>query len=146
ATDLFDRQTAEAMAVRLERLLRAAVADASQPIADLDILSAPERTTLLHTWPTAVRELPDGTALPDHVRVYVLDHDHQPVPAGVPGQLHLAGPRLTGTALTGHDISQHACVTDPFNPTDSGSLMYPTSTPARWTADGQLELLTQDAD
>ncbi|KOG42786.1 hypothetical protein, partial [Streptomyces decoyicus] len=33
-----------------------------------------------------------------------------------------------------------------FNPTDSGSLMYPTSTPARWTADGQLELLTQDAD
>ncbi|KOG44368.1 condensation domain-containing protein, partial [Streptomyces decoyicus] len=33
ATDLFDRQTAEAMAVRLERLLRAAVADASQPIA-----------------------------------------------------------------------------------------------------------------
>ncbi|WP_037840465.1 hypothetical protein, partial [Streptomyces sp. NRRL S-1813] len=106
---------------RLERLLRAAVADASQPIADLDILTAPERTTLLHTWPSAVRELPDGTILPDHVRAYVLDHDRQPVPATVPGQLHLAGPDLTGTTLTGHELSHDTCVTDPFSPAGSGS-------------------------
>ncbi|MFD3424034.1 amino acid adenylation domain-containing protein [Streptomyces decoyicus] len=146
ATDLFDRQTAEAMAVRLERLLRAAVADASQPIADLDILSAPERTTLLHTWPTAIRELPDGTTVPDHVRVYVLDDERQPVPAGVPGQLHLAGTDLTSTSLTGQAPTNSTYVTDPFSPADSGSLMYPTGTPARWTTDGELQLLTQDAD
>ncbi|MGW9432880.1 amino acid adenylation domain-containing protein, partial [Streptomyces decoyicus] len=145
ATDLFDRASVHAITARLERLLRAAVADASQPIADLDILSAPERTTLLHTWPGAVRELPDGTTLPDHVRVYVLDDERQPVPAGVPGQLHLAGPDLTSTSLTGQAPTNSTYVTDPFSPADSGSLMYPTGTPARWTTDGELQLLTEDA-
>ncbi|WP_037840478.1 hypothetical protein, partial [Streptomyces sp. NRRL S-1813] len=58
----------------------------------------------------------------------------------------LAGPDLTGTTLTGHELSHDTCVTDPFSPAGSGSLMYPTGTPARWTADGQLELLPQDTD
>nr|WP_237289787.1 non-ribosomal peptide synthase/polyketide synthase [Streptomyces gilvosporeus] len=140
ATDLFDRGTAASMAARLERLLRAVVADASRPIADLDILTPVEREQLLDTWPRAVRQLPDGTTLPEQTRLYVLDQDLQPVPVGVTGQLHLAGTALNGTLLNGQTITTDACLTDPFGPTDS--LLYPTGTTARWTTDGNLHLLT----
>nr|WP_052478487.1 non-ribosomal peptide synthetase [Kibdelosporangium sp. MJ126-NF4]CEL18507.1 Siderophore biosynthesis non-ribosomal peptide synthetase modules @ Bacillibactin synthetase component F [Kibdelosporangium sp. MJ126-NF4]CTQ97991.1 Siderophore biosynthesis non-ribosomal peptide synthetase modules @ Bacillibactin synthetase component F (EC 2.7.7.-) [Kibdelosporangium sp. MJ126-NF4] len=49
-TDLFDRQTAQAFADRLVRLLDAAVTDPSAPIADLDILTGDERHRLLTEW------------------------------------------------------------------------------------------------
>ncbi|MGW2028514.1 condensation domain-containing protein, partial [Streptomyces decoyicus] len=61
ATDLFDRRTAESIALRLERLLRTAVDDASQPIAELDILSVEERELLLHGWNDTARDVPEAT-------------------------------------------------------------------------------------
>ncbi|MFI6039793.1 amino acid adenylation domain-containing protein, partial [Streptomyces sp. NPDC051315] len=50
ATDLFDRDTAEALAARLVRLLTAAVADPDRSTGALDVLAADERTTLLDDW------------------------------------------------------------------------------------------------
>ena len=50
ATDLFDRAGAQQLAARLERLLRAAVADASRPLTHLDVLSEQERHQILVEW------------------------------------------------------------------------------------------------
>ncbi|MFI0980563.1 amino acid adenylation domain-containing protein [Streptomyces sp. NPDC021093] len=47
ATDLFDRQSAEAIAARLERFLEAVAADPDLPMGQVDILSAEERRRLL---------------------------------------------------------------------------------------------------
>ncbi|WP_198535037.1 non-ribosomal peptide synthetase, partial [Streptomyces natalensis] len=61
ATDLFDRGSAQAIAARLERLLRAAVADASRPLAEIDILAAEEREQLVNGWNATGRDVPDAT-------------------------------------------------------------------------------------
>src|SRR5205823_2658974 len=50
ATDLFDRESAEALGARLNRLLEAAVAEPERAIGRLDILSAAERQTILRGW------------------------------------------------------------------------------------------------
>ncbi|MEU9232419.1 amino acid adenylation domain-containing protein [Streptomyces subrutilus] len=57
ATDLFDRETVESIAVRLGRLLTAVAARPDRPIGRIDLLSAGERTELLGS----------GAALPAHV-------------------------------------------------------------------------------
>ncbi|MGG8408917.1 amino acid adenylation domain-containing protein, partial [Streptomyces sp. 12297] len=49
ATDLFDRETVESLAVRLGRLLAAAAAHPDLPIGRADLLSADERAELLPT-------------------------------------------------------------------------------------------------
>ncbi|WP_425581656.1 amino acid adenylation domain-containing protein, partial [Streptomyces stramineus] len=118
ATELFDRETVEAITVRLERVLRAAVADASLPISDLDVLSDDEREQLLVQWPAAVRQLPDGQPVPEGTRVLVLDEALRPVPAGVNGEIHL---------------------TDTTDTTPR-----PTGTTGRWTTDGRLVAAVRD--
>ena len=57
ATDLFDRSGMEALAGRLERLLRAAVAEPDRSIGSLEILSAVERRTILQDWNATARAL-----------------------------------------------------------------------------------------
>ncbi len=64
ATDLFDRQTVEALAQRLIRLLTAAVANPEQPIGSFDILAAGERQTILREWNSTARPFP-STTLPE---------------------------------------------------------------------------------
>ncbi|MFJ3789523.1 amino acid adenylation domain-containing protein [Kitasatospora sp. NPDC090091] len=59
ATDLFDRETAESIAVRYGRLLAAVAADPAQPIGRADLLAEDERAELLA--PGA--GLPDGLPL-----------------------------------------------------------------------------------
>jgi non-ribosomal peptide synthetase component F len=44
ACDLYDRTTIEAFAIRLQRVLDAAIADLSQPIGRIDILTDQERS------------------------------------------------------------------------------------------------------
>ena len=61
ATDLFDRSGMEALAGRLERLLRAAVAEPDRSIGSLEILSAVERRTILQDWNATARALSPGT-------------------------------------------------------------------------------------
>ncbi|QNP68636.1 amino acid adenylation domain-containing protein [Streptomyces roseirectus] len=59
--DLFDRGTAEALAVRLDRLLRAAVADPDRSIGALDLLGADERLLLLEEFNDTARAVPEAT-------------------------------------------------------------------------------------
>ncbi|MFC8142796.1 amino acid adenylation domain-containing protein [Streptomyces paradoxus] len=61
SADLFDRRTAEQLAARLERLLRAAVREPDQTIDALDLLADGERHRLLEEFNDTARDVPDTT-------------------------------------------------------------------------------------
>ncbi len=75
----------------------------------------------------------------DNVRVLVLDGYGDLAPAGVPGELHLAGPG-TPVALPGDPRATARLLRPaPYGP--AGSRLYATGDLVRWLGDGSLELL-----
>ncbi|MFF3640054.1 non-ribosomal peptide synthase/polyketide synthase [Streptomyces sp. NPDC002564] len=60
--DLFDHGTAAALAARLERFLRALLADPDAPVSRIDLLDDAERHLVLTAWNDTVRDgaVPDG--------------------------------------------------------------------------------------
>ncbi|WP_279578637.1 non-ribosomal peptide synthetase [Streptomyces sp. Tu 3180] len=61
AVDLFDRATVETFVERLERVLRAVVADPDAPVGAVDVLSAAERAQILTTWNDTTAPVLTGT-------------------------------------------------------------------------------------
>ncbi|MFJ1598144.1 amino acid adenylation domain-containing protein [Streptomyces sp. NPDC088261] len=61
STDLYDRSTAQALADRLHRLLRAVAADPDRPLSGIDILGVGERHRILHEWNARALPAPPTT-------------------------------------------------------------------------------------
>ncbi|MFI6763284.1 amino acid adenylation domain-containing protein [Micromonospora sp. NPDC050417] len=125
---------AEALPVPLARELRGRV-------GRLWNLYGPTEATV---WASG-RELPDPvelTGLGEPIggtRRYLLDARRNPVPIGVPGELHLGGPGLAQGYLHRPGLTAAHFVPDPYGP--PGSRLYRTGDLARYRDDGEIEFL-----
>lgn len=72
-------------------------------------------------------------------RIYVLDKNLQPVPAGVPGELCVSGHNVARGYLNRPELTREKFVTAPF--AGSPGPMYRTGDLARWRGEGVLEFL-----
>ncbi|MBO4122688.1 amino acid adenylation domain-containing protein, partial [Cupriavidus gilardii] len=83
------------------------------------------------------RQLPTGMPLPGS-RVYVLDSDLNAVPAGIVGELYIAGPQLARGYLGRPGLTAERFIPDPFV---DGARMYRTGDRVKQDAEGRIEYL-----
>ncbi|MGW6739455.1 amino acid adenylation domain-containing protein [Streptomyces sp. NPDC055025] len=142
---VIDRQAATPATGSASRAVRL---DAGAPVAELlvGVLAALRGGGTVDMGDTAVvsaTERPDrepapaAVPLPRTARAYVLDAWLRPVPAGVAGDLYVAGPSLARVYAGAPARTAGSFVPDPFGP--GGDLMLRTGRRAAWTADGLVE-------
>jgi acyl-coenzyme A synthetase/AMP-(fatty) acid ligase/acyl carrier protein len=83
--------------------------------------------------------VPIGRSLPN-VQTYVLDRHLQPMPVGVPGELHIGGVGLARGYLNRPDLTARQFIPNPFSG-EPGARLYKTGDLVKYRLDGQLEFL-----
>ena len=77
-----------------------------------------------------------------NTQIYILDVHLQPVPAGVPGELHIGGVGLARGYHRRPDLTREKFIPDPFRP-EAGGRLYKTGDLARHRKDGVIEYLSR---
>ncbi|WP_367042215.1 non-ribosomal peptide synthase/polyketide synthase [Streptomyces sp. Je 1-332] len=107
-------------------------------------LYGPTETTIWSTaWEVWDRSPLIGRPIAN-TQVYVLDSGLRPVPAGVPGELYIAGDGVVRGYHGRFALTAERFIADPYGP--AGSRMYRTGDLVRWTVDGELEYLSRVDD
>ncbi|MCX7570500.1 amino acid adenylation domain-containing protein, partial [Tumebacillus sp. DT12] len=75
-----------------------------------------------------------------NTEVYLLDASLQPVPVGVPGELHIGGAGLADGYLNRPELTAETFIPHPFRG-EPGARLYKTGDLARWREDGSIEYL-----
>ncbi|NEP12786.1 MAG: amino acid adenylation domain-containing protein [Symploca sp. SIO2C1] len=75
-----------------------------------------------------------------NTQVYILDSHLQPVPVGVPGELHIAGNGLARSYLNRQELTTEKFISHPFSE-QANARMYKTGDLARYRWDGNIEFL-----
>ncbi|MGH2412160.1 MAG: amino acid adenylation domain-containing protein, partial [Microcystaceae cyanobacterium] len=75
-----------------------------------------------------------------NTQIYLLDPHGQPVPIGVPGELHIGGVGLARGYLNRPDLTQEKFIANPFS-SQAGARLYKTGDLARYLPDGNIEYL-----
>ena len=83
--------------------------------------------------------LPIGRPIAN-TQVYILDQNAQPLPVGVPGELHISGAGLARGYLNRPDLTAEKFITNPYR-SDPNSRLYKTGDLARYLPDGNIEYL-----
>ena len=113
---------------------------------DIEIVNlyGPTETTINATfWVTGESEPTSGSIEPiggpiANDRAYILDSNLNPVPIGVPGELHIAGASVGRGYLRRPELTAERFIPDPFVP---GERAYKTGDVCRFRADGVIEYL-----
>ncbi|NEN87818.1 MAG: amino acid adenylation domain-containing protein [Okeania sp. SIO3H1] len=74
--------------------------------------------------------------------LYILDDRLQPVPIGVPGELHIGGIGLARGYLNRPDLTAKKFIANPFSQ-EEGARLHKTGDKARYLPDGNIELLSR---
>jgi thioester reductase-like protein/FkbM family methyltransferase len=80
-----------------------------------------------------------------NTRVYVLDTALNPVPIGVPGELHIGGVGVARGYLNQPDLTEEKFIPDPFS-NDVNARLYKTGDLVRYLPDGNIEFLGRTDD
>jgi amino acid adenylation domain-containing protein len=90
-------------------------------------------------------DLPEDRPVPigrpfANVEVHILDGNMQPVPVGVPGELHIGGRGVAQGYFKQPELTAEKFISDPFSGR-TGDRLFRTGDLARYLADGSIELL-----
>jgi acyl-coenzyme A synthetase/AMP-(fatty) acid ligase/acyl carrier protein len=86
---------------------------------------------------TTLKELPIGRPI-GNVQTYILDCHGQPVPTGIPGELHIGGAGLARGYLNRPELTAEKFIPSPFS-NEPGSRLYKTGDLTRYRPDGNIE-------
>ena len=75
-----------------------------------------------------------------NTQLYILDKCMQPVPVGVPGELHIGGVNLARGYLNKPELTAQRFISDPFGQ-EPGARLYKTGDLTRFLPDGNIEYL-----
>jgi len=75
-----------------------------------------------------------------NTRIYILDPDLQPVPAGCSGELHIGGIQVARGYLNRKELTEKKFIPDPFSKAP-GAKLYKTGDLARFLPDGSIEYI-----
>ena len=85
------------------------------------------------------QRIPIGRALPNK-NTFILDPYGNPVPVGVPGELHIGGSGLARGYLNRPELTEEKFIPNPFS-NEPGSRLYKTGDLALYLSDGNIEFL-----
>ncbi|HEV2705204.1 MAG TPA: amino acid adenylation domain-containing protein, partial [Pyrinomonadaceae bacterium] len=96
-------------------------------------------------WVTTAGEIAEGETPPigrpvSNLQVFLLDRNLQPVPVGMPGELHIGGVGLARGYLGRPGLTAEKFIPHPFSH-EPGARLYKTGDLAAYRPDGQIEFL-----